>query len=156
MKTDSYRQQLYALTNRILVHCPACGKQAAVTAPGMLRQDTGIKDTRLTCGHCGYHVSRKGITGTGQLLGAPVDPYFRQPLWLTRSCCGQCLWAYNAEHLALLQQHIGARLRERSGPGHINKSIGSRLPRWMTAAGNRQAVLQAIRELEKTLIPRSG
>lgn len=99
--------------------------------------------------HCGYNVSGPEDPSSGQVLGAAVDPYFRQPLWLTISCCGQLLWAYNPEHLALLKQLVGARLRERNGLPPANKSLGSRLPRWMTAAGNRQKVLKAIGELEK-------
>lgn len=156
MKPDSYRRHLSAFTSRILVICPSCAGPALVKAPGIYQKEVNQTGTRLTCGQCGYSNTMKDEKGSCKLLGSPVDPYFQQPLLLTRACCGQVLWAYNREHLDLLKQHIRAVLRERNGLSRANKSIGSRLPRWMTAAGNRQQLLKAIGEMEKIQIPVSG
>jgi hypothetical protein len=59
------------------------------------------------------------------------------------------LWAYNYEHLIFLQQHVAATLRERKGEEKMNQSLGSRLPRWMTSAKNREKVVHYIEELKK-------
>ncbi|MEO6133505.1 MAG: hypothetical protein ABIP35_00035, partial [Ginsengibacter sp.] len=58
------------------------------------------------------------------------------------------LWAYNLEHLDFLRGHIEATLRERNGQELLNKSLGSRLPKWMTAKKNREPLLKKISELQ--------
>lgn len=55
------------------------------------------------------------------------------PLWLRTDFEGHVLWAYNIKHLDFLRDHIDAKLRERNGQELFNKSLGSRLPKWMTA-----------------------
>jgi hypothetical protein len=60
---------------------------------------------------------------------------------------GELLWAYNREHLDFLEQHVAAKLRERNGFNFNVKSIGARLPKWMTAANNREAVLKTMEKL---------
>ena len=85
------------------------------------------------------------------MFGGPYDPYFRQRLWLSMAFGEHTFWAYNAAHLDLLEQHIAARQRDRSNLPRKNSSIGSRLPGWMTAAHNRQRVLQTILKLRATI-----
>lgn len=80
-------------------------------------------------------------------LTGPEDPYFALPLWLRRSCGGgQVLWAYNLPHLELLERYVAARQRERP-PVAGSQTLVERLPAWVKAAGNRDAVLAAIRAL---------
>lgn len=83
------------------------------------------------------------------IFGAPVDPFFHLPVWLQAEFSGEVLWAYNLEHLDFLAAHVGAKLRERNGFQFNVKSIGARLPRWMTAAHNREAILKALTKLKE-------
>jgi hypothetical protein len=83
------------------------------------------------------------------LFGEPVDPFFRLPLWLQTDFSGNTLWAYNLEHLDFLARHIGANLRERNGFQFNVRSIGARLPRWMSAAHNRDALLKTIEKIKE-------
>ncbi|MEV8373240.1 hypothetical protein AB0P21_10920 [Kribbella sp. NPDC056861] len=81
-----------------------------------------------------------------------IDPYFHHPLWLQTDCCGQILWAYNAEHLDLLEASVGARLRER-GVDRQWASVVERLPTWIKSAKNRAEILRAAGRLRSSLPP---
>jgi len=72
-------------------------------------------------------------------------------LWLSIECCGNRLWALNEDHLVWLEDFVAASLRERRrDPAHgwSNSSLASRLPRWITAAENRDMILKAIEKLK--------
>lgn len=130
-----------------------------------MRRDGERDVARLTCGACGHVREWQGpITshrfgaGTGDsldgmvVLGAPIDPYFHCDLWLRVTCAGELLWAYNDDHVAFLQAYVAAPLRERTRDserehGDRNRLLESRLPRWMIAAKNRNAVLQGLSKL---------
>ncbi|MCH9687135.1 MAG: hypothetical protein K0V04_37210 [Deltaproteobacteria bacterium] len=132
-----------------------------------------IGRARLTCTACGHGKdwapSRPGvIVGTtnqhafapGEVtVGSAVDWYFHLPLWLPTACCGETLWAYNADHLAFLRAYVGAELRGSTRSvevdGWTNRALASRLPRWMKLAKNRATVLRKITELEARL-PRAS
>jgi hypothetical protein len=58
------------------------------------------------------------------------------------------MWAYNREHIAFLKLHIEAKLRERNGQELANKSLGSRLPKWMNSKKNREPLLKSLTELQ--------
>ena len=143
-----------------LVECSRCRECAKVVAESI--DDT--PDVRLLCHACGYskkweqkssgvmycrdhHRFEKGTVG----IGAAVDWYFHQPLWLKASCCGEVLWAYNREHLAWLKDFVGSTLRERKHSeehGWSNRSLASRLPRWIQDSSNRAKILKTIAKLE--------
>jgi hypothetical protein len=82
-------------------------------------------------------------------FGAAVDPAFGLPLWLQTSCRGETLWAYNSSHLHALREYVAADLRERVGV--MQWSMFSRLPRWLSARKNREAVLASMERLEGKL-----
>jgi hypothetical protein len=88
-------------------------------------------------------------------VGAPEDPYFGLPLVLKARCCDEVLWAYNFRHLDLLGRLVGASVREREraakarGEVVTNATMLARLPRWMKAAKNRDAVLMCIERLRE-------
>jgi hypothetical protein len=96
-----------------------------------------------------YSSGRKIITGRYYVVGGEIDPFFYLPLWLKTDFEGHSIWAYNLEHLHFLRQHIEAKLRERNGQELSNKSIASRLPRWMTSKKNREIILKKMDELQK-------
>jgi hypothetical protein len=138
--------------DQVLVRCPVCADRAIVLGhPGAPRCQPvcgrPVGRRRLRCLTCG--LSKDG-SPPDRVLGVPVDPYFRLPLWLQADCRGKCLWAYNAEHLDLLESYVAARLRERqTTPGSMNMT--ARLPAWLKSAKNRAEVLRAIRRLRSSL-----
>ena len=75
------------------------------------------------------------------------DPWFGLPLWLQAPCCGEVLWAWNRGHLDFLRQYVTASLREREP--NLNRSMASRLPRWIKAAKNRDEIVRCIERLTK-------
>jgi hypothetical protein len=74
-----------------------------------------------------------------------IDPHFGHPLRLVVPTRHGVVWAYNARHLAELRAYVGALLRERRGS--TNRSLISRLPRWMKLAKHREDVLKALDKL---------
>lgn len=84
------------------------------------------------------------------------DDYFGLPLWLQVAFPDGTLWAYNAEHLALLDAFVRAKLRERRMDpklGWFNKSFAGRLPRWIQVGKNREALLRRLDQLKDRLPP---
>ncbi|MEV6371362.1 hypothetical protein AB0L86_31220 [Micromonospora musae] len=61
------------------------------------------------------------------------------------------LWAYNAEHLDLLEAYVSARLRER-GRDMGGQTLVERLPAWIKDGKHRADVLDGIRRL-RALLP---
>jgi hypothetical protein len=83
-----------------------------------------------------------------------VDAYFHYPLWLQAPCCGHQLWAYNLRHLDAIEAFVRAQHRERRPDpayGWGNASLFSRLPRWMQSRKHRDAILQAIAKMRRSL-----
>jgi len=101
---------------------------------------------RLICLNC---LHRDFWKGTQITTGASVDWYFRLPLWLQISCCGETLWAYNQKHLEMLENYVAAKLRERTVKGR--NSFLSKLPKWIKSAKNRDEILKGIVKLKKKL-----
>jgi hypothetical protein len=125
----------------ILVRCPRCDGCATLTAPGPAPE--GGLARRLVCPACAY--ARDGLA-----LGDA-------PLWLRTPCCGEELWAFNADHLAFLERYVAADLRENPAPGAPlprgirNATLASRLPAWMKRARNRDDVLRGLARLRAAL-----
>lgn len=133
-----------AFTDRVLVVCPGCAAAARVS------RDADTEEARVTCASCGYARAAPSPVHT---LGVPRDPWLGLELWLRTPCCGRTLWARNRDHLEFLADWVGARLRERvrasDEPPYRNRRMTSRLPAWMTEAGNREAVLRGLERLRK-------
>jgi hypothetical protein len=148
------RVRIYHFAEEVQVRCPSCGRRAVVLAnlgePERVRAAGGWLKTRrrLRCPGCG--LCRDEFLD-GAVFGGPVDPYFRLPLWLQVECCGgELLWAYNGQHLDLLESYVAAKLRERrQSPGSM--SMLARLPAWMKSAKHRDEVLRRIRQLRASL-----
>lgn len=146
----TYRTHLYEFIKDVLVVCPACERQALVHTKGYTVFQPESKNVRVVCVHCGYNKILDSLSTRSKhlIIGAPVDPFFHLPLWLKTEIGEHLLWAYNMEHLDFLEQHVGAKLRERNGFNFQVKTIGARLPRWMTAAKRREEILNAIQKLK--------
>ncbi|MGB8861587.1 MAG: hypothetical protein WCC60_20190, partial [Ilumatobacteraceae bacterium] len=102
----------------------------------------------LTCAGCGA-VTRAHVKWSHSPAGDACEPAFGLPLLLHTPCAGEVLWAYNSRHLDFLAGYVQASIRDRTA--NHNGSLASRLPRWLKAAGNRQAVLHSISHLRAML-----
>ena len=154
----TYSTRIYEFVKDILVVCPTCAGKALVRADDFNTPKYEISEVKVVCTGCGFNKTLENLSkrhdpkqkrGNILIFGAPVDPFFHLPVWLQAEFSGETLWAYNVEHLDFLAEHVGAKLRERNSlVVNVNKSVGARLPRWITAANNRNAVLKAIEKLK--------
>lgn len=159
---DTYQKHIYNLIKDIYVVCPNCSEKGIVKTDEKIFRDIDENKIRLICLKCGYNKQLNEIsTGIGHfpknenlisryfVIGNMNDPYFHQPLWLKIKCGENTLWAYNYEHLDFLEKHVEAKLRERNIENIENKSLGSRLPKWITSKKNRELVLKTIKQLRE-------
>ena len=160
-KLSAYQLQHSDFTGEVAVVCPKCAGKALVKEPGLYKDDIEIL-TYCVCVHCGYNQKyqdkKPDFTRTNshnkvfeyqvQMLGGDVDPFFHHELWYMTPCLEDRIWSYNLEHLELIEHFIAATDRSRNGLPNKNSSIASRLPKWMSAAKNRTAVLKCIQNLK--------
>jgi len=142
-------ETIYDFSEEFLVVCPRCAALAKVIPVEPDSKEFARRlfaPRRLICSTCVY---RDLFNGRTIGLGANVDWYFRQPLWLQISCCGETLWAYNLKHLEFIENYVAAKLRRRTP--NINKSMASRLPQWLKSAKNRDEIFRAIAKLKGKL-----
>jgi hypothetical protein len=149
--------KVYDFYEEFLVVCPKCEGLAKVvideaefaklpTRRLLKFRNNFFAPRRLICLNC---LHRDFWKGTQITTGASVDWYFRLPLWLQISCCGETLWAYNQKHLEMLENYVAAKLRERTVKGR--NSFLSKLPKWIKSAKNRDEILKGIVKLKKKL-----
>ncbi|MEN8250105.1 MAG: hypothetical protein ABFS32_14325 [Bacteroidota bacterium] len=148
--------QIESFINRVDVECPKCKSKALVTSNPENRQQT-----RFVCSSCGAAKDWKGNSSIysntnldfviGILTGQPVDCYFKLPLWYKTDVKGNILFAYNIEHLQFLENYVSDKIRERQPDeqGWSNRSLESRLPKWMLSSKNRGLLQKKIKELKK-------
>ncbi|WP_185734848.1 hypothetical protein [Micromonospora globispora] len=143
----------------IFVHCPRCAGWASILpdpdpdpeSAGRSRHHVWLR-RRLSCLGCAYldvwHLlaAQGDNARTLPEFSGPNDPYFGLPLWLSIDCRGRVLWAYNAEHLDLLEAYVSARLRER-GRDMGSQTLVERLPAWIKDGKHRADVLEGIGRL---------
>jgi predicted RNA-binding Zn-ribbon protein involved in translation (DUF1610 family) len=159
---DIYQIQIYDFIKDVYVVCPSCGEKAVVKTAELLFNNIDENQIKLICSKCGYNKRLKEIPNGVQfnpnneniisryfVIGRTIDPYFHQPLWLTNKCGENILWAYNYEHLDFLERYVEVKLRERNIESIENKSLGSRLPKWITSKKNRELVLKTIKQLKE-------
>ena len=141
-------ERIYDFGNEFLICCPRCEAQAKVI-PDETQYEIAKRFCRkgkMSCFHCG--LNRRYEKNYSQIGGA-LDWYFGLSLWLQTPCCGNLLWAYNARHLAFLENYVAAELRARIP--YRNGSLASRLPQWIKRAHNRPELLRSIEQLKKKL-----
>lgn len=153
----TYRSDLYSFLHKVLVVCPVCKEKATVFGEDFTGKSPVIKKVKVVCTKCGFNKTLEDISkkkdpkqnkGNVIILGAPVDPYFHLPLWVQSVFESNILWAYNDDHLQFLEDHVSAKLRERNGFPYQVRSVGARLPRWMTSSHNRESILKLIKKLK--------
>lgn len=148
---DDTGESIYDFADKVLVACPKCQAICSVSidqeGAGAAAAALVRREARAICGECGFAKSLEVRTIT---IADGFDPYFGFPVWLQTNCCGELLWAYNLNHLALLENFVEAKHRTGSPPNN-NRSMASRLPLWMKKASNRSEVLKCIQNLKSTL-----
>ncbi|GGN14314.1 hypothetical protein FHR83_003849 [Actinoplanes campanulatus] len=128
-------------------HCGTCGSPVRVWR----REEAapGYRTVTVDCATCGATAESGYDLHPVTVPDAVVDNCFGLPLRLQAPCAGHTLWAFNAAHLAYLEDYLRAGLRERhDAPA---KSVISHLPRWLKQAGVRAEALRAVRRLERLL-----
>jgi hypothetical protein len=113
------------------------------------------KKLAMQCDHCGDTCEYEAnISHHSVHRGRMTDPVYGLPLWLQKEFRGELFWAFHYEHLAILRRYVEARLRERGvDPRNTirkNSAMVSRLPAFIKKAGNREALLALIDELERS------
>lgn len=152
------RSTTYDFIGSILVRCPNCAKVAHVVpaTPGCRRRESDTVHAQVSClprlrAVTGLdRQSRPFSRGTAQ---PATDPYFGTPLRLQRETRHGWLWAYNLDHLDLLQHFVQASLRERA-PWYDTRqkmTLVARLPPWIKRARNRDEILRAVTRIRSSL-----
>jgi|SRR5690554_363187 len=148
-------------SDEVAIICPKCSGKALVIGPGLYQENEGTL-TSCVCTKCGFNekyqdrkadvvCKNSGGNTSGfkmKLLGGEVDPFFHYQLWYKADCLEGTIWAYNLAHLEVIENFIGSTDRSRHGLPNKNNSIASRLPKWMSAAKSRVAMLKCIRKLK--------
>ncbi len=88
--------------NTILVVCPQCSHWAEITWVKQENQrGQGDGGRRFTCTWCGLTRDRRRLTGNWRKDSAAYSEWQEWisslALWLEASCCGERLWACNAD-----------------------------------------------------------
>ena len=132
-------------TAEILIKCPHC-KKCALIRSTEYSSEAKEWTSDCFCPQCSkswqFHPGGHAINDS--------RPFLYLPLWLQTHCRGNVLWAFNQEHLDFLEAYVSQRLRKR--PVNSNRSLQSRLPRWILSSKNRDAVQKAIRRLRANLL----
>ncbi|MCP3898651.1 MAG: TFIIB-type zinc ribbon-containing protein [Desulfobacteraceae bacterium] len=153
--TDRFTDQKHTIIDfmdEILIVCPECSS-CAIVKPIPGKDNSLFSDRRLTCTGCGLTKDKKVKNVLLSNNDAPVESYFKLPLWLMAGQGAKTLWAYNKRHLEYIESFVQAihRMRGHDLPGCSNCSIISRLPKWIKKGSNRKQVLSLIQKLLKSL-----
>ena len=154
--------------NEPRVSCGHCGYERRGWA--LTQGEIAARTEKRRCPRCGRWLGRRSIrnlTKRGKVvracpcgaevlaevtksitMGAPVDPWFRLPVWLQRRFRDELLWAYNRRHLLFLRDYVAADLRQRQP--RRKGSLASCLPQWLKSGADREAILKAIESLLET------
>lgn len=162
------QQIAYTLRNEdfiknIDVFCPKCNAKAIVIGgqpyKNIREYEAQVQFSCTTCGFVIKYINTPKFTiylnAKGQEIKTRVliqntayDPYFGFDVWYQIETNYGLLWAYNIEHLIIIENYIADLQRNRNGLDYQNNSIGSRLPQWIKNAKNRSYLLKIIKKLK--------
>ncbi len=101
---------------------------------------------RVKCPNCAQSEDYRAYYASPP-KGASTSEPASLPLYLTTQVAGETLWVDNLQHLELLEEYLGAKVRERGPvPG---LTMMARLPAWMKAATTRPKILRGLRHLRE-------
>ena len=146
LSTDPLGSRLAAGIGMQRSHCHNCGRRYPLGVRHG-RRFGRVLQASIRCLGCGY-VTRHELRPAACDFAAAFDPWFGLPLFLTEPVGREILWAYNAAHLALLKDYIGAAIRKRTAASY-RMTMLARLPRWMKEKAGRDRVLRAIARLRR-------
>ncbi|MCW2262222.1 MULTISPECIES: hypothetical protein [Sphingobacterium] len=164
MPQSAYTLRNEDFINTVYVVCLKCNAQALVLGGQPYKTIAEYEmEVRFSCTSCGFsvkyintpkftaYINNKGQAVTSRLLiqNAPCDPFFGFDVWYQVETKHGLLWAYNLEHLTVIESYIADTHRTRNGLPYKNNSIGSRLPQWIKNAKNRIYLLKIIARLKK-------
>ena len=135
------------MTAFVSVKCRECRNQLTRSA----EVDGQWPKLKLKCDQCGDECEYDAhLSKHSKHHGLMTDPIFGLTLWLQEPFGDDLFWAYHYEHLILLQQYVHAKLRERgvANKGSKNSLMFSRLPSFISKAGNREDILHLIHKLQ--------
>jgi predicted RNA-binding Zn-ribbon protein involved in translation (DUF1610 family) len=128
------------------IQCDNCGRPQPIVARRGVRNGRKLTAS-IRCRGCGY-VGSYPLQPMPLFAREGVDPWFGLPLFLSVPMGSETLWVFNAAHLALLEDYVGAAIRKRPA-GPINMTMLARLPRWMKLKSGRDRALRAIARLRR-------
>lgn len=127
--------------------CRHCGGSIEVSIPNNREK---VAELKYSCPHCDVPEVYKPNNVPYRLKYCSerlTDPVFGLRLWFQESIKGDTLWASNKEHLLEIRHYVTAKLRERQTM-RITTMV-EKLPQFIKAAKNREAVLKAIERMLK-------
>ena len=137
----------------VLVECPRCGHCATHKPLDPDRGRDWFAPRRLVCPHCALNREWQGDDIRCCWGETPArDDYFHEILWIRGPCKAHEIWAYNWRHLTLIEQYVAALHRQHvrdAVVGWASRSFVNRLPKWISSAKNRDAVLNTINRIRK-------
>jgi hypothetical protein len=104
----------------------------------------GKLHAKLRCPGCHHSQWYPASFAEGLTLGA--DHAFGFPLFLGINIGSDRLWAFNMQHVELLEDYLRGRLRERAITSY-KMTMLARLPSWMKRASRRERVLDGLARL---------
>ena len=146
MEHSRFNDQNYRLSDfqdEVWVACPSCQRKA------IARNYPEQQTARLLCTSCGLSRScptTETVAGVTTSVRQAAHSYFGAALWLQHPFKNEVFWAYNAKHIAYLEQYISARLRQHSNRSHF--TLLEKLPKFYHAAGNREDLMKIIQRLK--------
>jgi transcription elongation factor Elf1 len=145
-----YDVELSEFRTEFIIHCPICNNKTTLTN----NSPSKFIEGKIACLTCGFNIkleenSSYGIsTVDGQIIESKItmeNPKgLKLTLWYSKNFKGNSFWAYNENHLKFLNEFINVKHRARSQENLKNRSIGSRLPKWITSSVNRKEISKLI------------
>lgn len=144
-KSNRFRdeqKQLSDFDKEVWVVCPSCACKAIAMVNDIKKR------ARLFCSACGYNKEVSMMLDEHTKLKTAAHVYFDVPLWLQLPFRSkEVFFAYNAAHLAYLEQYIAAGIREHQERTHL--TLLEKLPKFYHDAKNRTALLKLIGKLKE-------
>lgn len=129
-------------------NCDNCGKEFETIIPN---QKEKVDEITIPCPHCGttrtYKPKNEEYKIGYQIKGRATDPIFNLALWFQADFRGDLFWAYNRDHLSEIKSYVTSKLRERQMATYT--TMVERLPNFIKAAKNREALIKVIERLER-------
>jgi len=108
------------------------------------REIDGELHVRVKCPECGETVDYRADIAFPPAGASQPEPV-RMRLYLTTQVGGETLWVDNLAHLDMLEDYLGAKVRERGEVRGL--TMMARLPAWMKSSTMRPKILRGLAHL---------